>query len=349
MSTRPLPKRLTVAYQRARLLEEFGRTDEARKLLDPLMLEPQSQASRSAFNLLLARRFQLARNLGEFLKFAPRIPALVATGEEGRQAFTGQSEYAGRSLFDEDGADALSRAFSLRMLKDAALKPVLPAALRRELLFAAWLRAVLLGKDQIALDLVPAVEPIAPSLAADLRSYARAGNVPARKFAAAYLILRHPGLRPYVAAGVGRTTPLDRIDDFKDNWWCSLDAILGSKISLNHVSWRIQGQPTPGALPPTMNPPRFISTEELRTAERERAELMKLGAAPNVLGKLAIDWAEKHPADPRVPEALHLTVRATRFGCTDQGSGTISRTAFELLHRRYPQSAWTKKTPYWYQ
>jgi hypothetical protein len=343
------PAYLTIAYQRARLLEELGRVDEARKLLDQLILEPQSKASRSAFNLLLARRFQLARNLDEFLKYAPRIPALVAAGEEAEQAFAEQSEYASRPFFDEDAADALSRAFSLHMLKDAALKPLLPAALRRELLFAAWLRAVLLGKDRIALELIRAVDPIAPSLAADLRSYARAGNIPARKFAAAYLILRHPGLRPYVAAGVGRTTPLDRIDDFKDNWWCSLDAILGSKISLNNVSWGIQGQPAPGTLPDKMNPPRFVSTEEVLIAERERAELMKLGAAPNYLGSIVIEWAKKHPTDPRVPEALHLAVRATRFGCTDQASGAISRTAFEVLHRRYPQSEWTKKTPYWYQ
>jgi hypothetical protein len=28
-------------------------------------------------------------------------------------------------------------------------------------------------------------------------------------------------------------------------------------------------------------------------------------------------WDWERPNDPRVPEALHLAVRATRYGCTD--------------------------------
>lgn len=75
---------------------------------------------------------------------------------------------------------------------------------------------------------------------------------------------------------------------------------------------------------------------------------MGLTAAPSYLGEQAIDWAKKHPADPRLAEALHLTVKATRFGCADSHSGKISRAAFELLHLRYPHSEWTRKTPYWY-
>jgi hypothetical protein len=344
------PAYLTIAYHRTRLLEELGRIDEARKLIDQLLSEPQSRTSRSALNLLIARRLQLARNLDEFLKYAPRVPTLVATGEEGRQAFIEESEYAGRRFFDEDAADALSRAFSLQMLKDAGLKPVLPATLRRELLLVAWVRAVLLGEEQTALELVSSLEPIAPLLSADLGSYARAGSVNARKFAAAYLILRYPGLRPYVAAGVGRTTPLNRIDDFKDNWWCSLDVILGSKISLNNVSWTIPAQSAAGIRAyANVNAPRFLTTADRQATDQERAQLRRRAAAPNYLGDQVIAWARSHPTDPRVPEALHLTVKASRFGCGDQTTGKVSRTAFEMLHLRYPRSEWSKKTPYWYQ
>ena len=344
------PAYVTIAYHRTRLLEELGRIDEARTLIDQLLLEPQSRASRSALNFLVARRFELARNLDEFLKYAPRVPTLVAAGEDGRQAFVERSEYDGKPFFDENAADALSRAFSLRMLKDAGLKSILPVSLRRELLLVAWLRAVLLGEDQAALELVPTVEHIAPALREDLRSYTAASNVNARQFAATFLILRHPGLRPYVAAGVGRTTPLDRIDDFKDNWWCSLDVILGSKISLNNVSWAMptQSPATTNTVPTKIIGPRFITTEDLPVANRERSELRKSAAAPNSLGDLVIAWAKSHPTDPRVPEALHLTVKASRFGCGNQSTGKISRTAFEILHQKYPRSEWTKKTPYWY-
>jgi hypothetical protein len=61
-----------------------------------------------------------------------------------------------------------------------------------------------------------------------------------------------------------------------------------------------------------------------------------------------LDWAKAHPDDPRVPEALHFFVRATRFGCVDKSIGPYSRRAFDLLHKKYPQSEWAKQTPYWF-
>lgn len=344
------PAYLTIAYHRLRLLEEMGRSEQARKLADQLLSEAQSLSSPSALNLLLARRFRLARNLEEFLKYAPRIAALVAFGEDSERANETASPYAGRAYFDQDAADALSRAFPLRMLKDAALKTLLPPELRRDLLLATWVRAVLLGDEQTEREIGPTLQRTAPELREALRSYARAPNADAKKFAAAYLILRHPGLRPYVESGVGRTTALNRIDDYRDNWWCALDEILGTNISLDNVAWRVQTRSPVQGSPARLKAaaPKFLSAEQIRLADAEQARLMKIAAAPSYLGEHVIEWAKKHPADPRSAEALHLTVKATRFGCTDQRSGAISRAAFELLHRRFPQSEWTRKTPYWY-
>jgi hypothetical protein len=62
-----------------------------------------------------------------------------------------------------------------------------------------------------------------------------------------------------------------------------------------------------------------------------------------------LEWARVHPQDPRVPEALHLVVRATRYGCTDDATGAVSRAAFTLLHRHYPKSPWTTKTSLWFK
>lgn len=44
----------------------------------------------------------------------------------------------------------------------------------------------------------------------------------AKKFAAVFLLLKDPGTRPYVEPGVGRLTPLDKIDDYRNNWWYAL-------------------------------------------------------------------------------------------------------------------------------
>lgn len=82
-------------------------------------------------------------------------------------------------------------------------------------------------------------------------------------------------------------------------------------------------------------------------AQQEWQKLSKIGAAPMYFAPVVLGWAKAHPDDPRVPEALHYFVRATRYGCVDKSIGPHSREAFDLLHRKYSKSEWTKKKPYW--
>ena len=77
----------------------------------------------------------------------------------------------------------------------------------------------------------------------------------------------------------------------------------------------------------------------------DNERLSKLPGAPTYLGSIVIPWAKAHPSDPRVPEALHLVVRATQYG--DHDSDT-SKAAYDLLHSRFPKSPWTAKTPKWF-
>lgn len=65
--------------------------------------------------------------------------------------------------------------------------------------------------------------------------------------------------------------------------------------------------------------------------------------APAVMAR-----AQANPDDSSLPHTLHRLVFATRHAC-DSGPGEVSRAAFELLHRRYPDSEWAEKTPYWYR
>jgi hypothetical protein len=46
-----------------------------------------------------------------------------------------------------------------------------------------------------------------------------------------------------------------------------------------------------------------------------------------------------------VPEALHLVVRATRYG---EMNTETSKAAYTLLHNRYRRNPWTSKTPLWF-
>jgi len=53
-----------------------------------------------------------------------------------------------------------------------------------------------------------------------------------------------------------------------------------------------------------------------------------------------LEWARRHPDDPRVPEALHRAVMATRYRGSDAEAGKYSQQAFALLHQRHPKSPW---------
>jgi hypothetical protein len=68
--------------------------------------------------------------------------------------------------------------------------------------------------------------------------------------------------------------------------------------------------------------------------------------APEYLIAQTVEWVNGHSGDSRASEALHLAVRTARYGCgAKQGA---SKAAFQLLHRRYPDSEWARRTKYWY-
>ncbi len=92
----------------------------------------------------------------------------------------------------------------------------------------------------------------------------------------------------------------------------------------------------------------FTPTCMQERASEEVAKLAKVPVAPDYIAAQTIAWVESHPDDPRAAEALHLTVHATRYGCADAETGRYSKQAFQLLHRRYPNSEWARKTKYWY-
>ena len=87
---------------------------------------------------------------------------------------------------------------------------------------------------------------------------------------------------------------------------------------------------------------------EIELTERELQDLRKSASGPNYLTDVVLKWAKKKSGDPRIPHALHLAVRSTRYGCTDKDTTNYSRQAFKLLHSRYPQSKWAKRTPHYF-
>lgn len=346
----------STSFHRVRLALEAGKSDQARAQLDDLLARQKARLPASSLNLFLGLRMRLAKNLTEFLTFAQRLPAGFSWNEDERELAadlgddSDQKAIVGRSFFDLDATRTLNEQVPLGVLQEAAESKVLPEHLRRDLAQAAWLRAVLLDQPETARQLVPTLKTLAPELKPLLDDYQSALADEASKFSAIYLWLKTPGLQPIVTSGVGRRTPLSEQDQFRENWWCGAafkpesppegqgeDETKKDNLSLAmNMKSEIQS-------------PGFLSAPQKATARSEHARLAAFGAAPNYLCQQVIQWLERHPADPRAPEALHLAVRATRYGCTDKESGKWSKAAFDVLHKRYPNSTWAKKTPYWFK
>jgi hypothetical protein len=347
------PAYVTLTFHRLRLLEQSGDSASVRNQIDRLLSQPNLIASRSAINQFIALRMKVATGLPDFLHFAARVPSDLSDNPNPN------APIQDIRYFDTDAAITLTERLPLRLLAEAAKSAPLRAELRRQIAIAAWTRAILLNDEAIARDLVPTTQDLVPEIKEALADYANAPDGASRQFAAVFTILRNPALRPFVAPGFPRENPyrfeelhFDKIDSLRDNWWCSWTPGSGGVYfgqDYYHMLLR-PSSPLQEIYPDgKIGDPAFLTGDERAIAARERAELEVQPAAPNWLGKQALDWAKSHPDDPRVPEALYLVVRARRYGCSDPSPENYSKAAFTLLHSRYPESDWTKKTPYWFQ
>lgn len=325
------PEFPTLAYHAARLAIEGGDGQLARARLDALLSAHQRSWPRSTVNLFLALRMRVALTLEEWLTFAARKPATSTIDIDGTEIPETDARYSrllrlgDPRLFDSDSTQAFNRGLPLARLIDAARSEALPSPLRRDIAIAAWTRAVLVGDDAAARSLVPLVRALAPELTSDMAAYMSSADDTTRQLSAVTTLLRFPGTRPLVDPGLGRDQVLGKIESYRDNWWCEMDPASSAAN------------------------PAFLSESDRRTAAGEYARLAALDTAPNYLAAEAVRLARLKPNDPRAPEILHLAVRATRYGCTDKDTGSRSQAAFELLHRKYPNSEWAKKTPFWFK
>jgi hypothetical protein len=327
-----------------------GRSTQARVKLDDLLTKHRSRFNLASLNLLKEQRMIVAGNLDEFLTYAQRLPAGFSWDEDGREIPADESELAeegkpreAKALFDADAGEVLNQKMPLALLSQVANSNRLPAHLRRDIAQAVWLRSVLLGDFNTATALAPTLKALVPELTPLLDDYLNAREPAAKKFAAIYAWLKFPGLEPIIDTGVGRGTPLNERDSYRDNWWCS------AALSTAATESTEENKTSTGAKPTDKPTPVFLTAPQRAAGAREYAALQSLGAAPNYLSRQVLEWATTNPTDPRVPEALHLAVTSTRYGCTDKQTGKWSKAAYDFLHRRYPNNAWTKQTPYWFK
>ncbi len=312
----------TARYHLVRLALGSGKKDEARNLIDAVLARPSVPPSaQAAFRTL---KVHTAKNVGDLVKLSFIAPAAVVGGDNATETPENFFEIEKGLKFAQE--KPLLLPASAQFINNKLTSPAFVEAAqvttynKSDFAQAAFARSVILSdfvQADKALTLLRASMPASAKMLTGFES----ATPEDKTFMAAYFILKNPGARPFVRAALPRDTAYGQIDDFQDNWWGNdtassdkpLDLPFGESESKNGVS-----------------------------------KIKALGTAPDYLGRIVLDYAAKHPGDKRVPEALHLVVKATHLGATDKVTSKISADAFKLLHTRFKASPWTVKTPYHY-
>jgi hypothetical protein len=322
-------------YHRIRLLAARHATPalfaETKTMLGTLRPED----GRSTRNALLELAVRLAPTLDDLLDHATAVPAGVY--DDGGFGLVQPPENATPQLHPA-AADLISSKLPVSLLAAAAKSPKLPNEIRAQVAVAAWVRAVILNDRGTEKSIAPVVSTLNPAIRPYVEKVSASKTRPQRRLALLAALLEAPASSPSVFAWrKGSVTTGTISSSYDSNWWCGLAAAGGNA----GTTWQ-----TPGNVP--SYDVRFLSRAQRQARDGQVRRLNRLGSAPTFLANESADVAKLLPNDPKLPELLHLAVRATRYGCKDAGTTPASRRAFRTLHSKYPNSDWTKKTPYYY-
>jgi len=299
-----------------------GRAEQARAWADGAL---RQKLLRSTRNLILEQRMRVARNWDEFLRFSLRSPEpRLMDGEEGEFVLE-QNEKAVDTapIFDHDALGIFDRHLPLALWVDASGNARLPQNMQVRIAEAGWVRAVVLGNLDESRNLMQRIRQLQPESAKVADDFLAAPDEEQVRLAALFIVLRSPGLEPLITGAVILANPHYMAWGSRPCW-----------------TYGDRGTADLGFLTPEQRTAGDADWNRIRKSEPWNA---------THLARQTVEWARKYPDDPRVPEALHRAVIATRFRCTDADTGKYSQQAFAILHRRYPKSRWTAETPYWYQ
>ncbi len=333
------PAYLTARYYALRLLIESKKMDEARKALTEVLAT--KNMSPSSLNLFLDQQAQLSTSLAEYWRDVVRTTSGVSSDSDGLEVPSelckiekSNTYYLWTAAFSPKAANVLNEFVPLNALRTAPWANW-PVAMRRDYMQALWTRAVLLQDDPAINQLTPLLAAQQPLLTKLLNEYKTTTNLDQRKFLSTYILISNPAMRPYITPGSLRQALFNQIEDFHDNWWCA-----------SETPSREQDLP---ANKSAKTKPTFLSATQVAEASAEQKRLISAGPGPTYLLTELISYAKKPGTkDKRLPEALYHAIRSPKFGCFDKSTEGLSKTAFAIMHKQYPNDSWTKKTQYWY-
>jgi hypothetical protein len=343
------PAYQSVQYHMIRLLVESGKHSEARKSLDSLYADGKIRLSPADANLFHGLRFRTSSDVGEFVRYAQRKPVCIGDTIEAC-AQDPQREDAAKyekvRYLDTDAETVINEYMPLDLLRRLSEIKELEKEIRKHVAMAAFARAAVTRNDSAVADTLPTLSRFFPEAKKLLSDLAKAGSAEEKRFLAAYLMLQYPAMKPYVTSSIGRGMPDGKIDSYRRNWWCSFKQGT-SPLVYTYVDPNVQPGTKASGKRKNLYP-LFLSKADMEQTERELQDLMQIASGPTYLLNVVLKWAEKNSGDPRIPHALHLAVRSSRYGCTDKDTTSHSKRAFTMLHKRYPKNKWTKQTPYYF-
>jgi len=312
------PAYITAFYHRMRLRNAAKQFQEVRKSIDALF-KSAAEIPYTSKNDLLDLRLDAASDLDDLVRFVAHSGCAPNQDSEPSPCAPVLSPH-GADVLDSLPLDSIVQAYH-----NSALAPEIKNLIARNV----WMRAVILNRHDVAQSLdatIPswstAVQSLKPEYFADLiEQYESAATSEDKQFAAIFL-LQHQFAYGY---DMGTTQP-----------WCS--SVTGA--------WRDNPE---GASPPQVPPSAaFLTPGQAKQSAIEHAVLDRADSQANYYVTVALDFAQKHPDDPRVPESLSRAVKNTDRNCNNARTSALSKKAFSLLHNKYPNTSWAKNTKYWY-
>lgn len=333
------PAYLHLQYCLAALDLDRDQKEKVRSRVDKILADQSLKLPPGTRNQFMSLRSKVCNNFAEYLKFALQRPVAVEAGWSGCELpndfekVEAQADYSVlKQAFPNTVTGFLNTQVPVSLLSTIPNIAGLPAQLKADSLQSVWVRKFLL-KDYKALESLTAnLKQAIPVLAPQLNDFQNANSPEGKLFTGSLMILKNPGMRPNLSDAYGRETPINKIDDYQNNWW-AVSSFTPSGDAQKTANTEFAGS---------------LNAAEKAAAAAEIKTLKSFGEASIGLGKAVLAWTEKSPQDPRLPEALHLAVRATKFCDHTNETSAISKKLFTVLHNKYPKSPWTAKTKYYY-
>jgi hypothetical protein len=329
------PEYLTLRYALARHYRLGRQADKARAASDAVLAGAvlAAQNSISARNLFLQERFAVASSPSDAAPYLLRSTSRTLDPDTGEVA-AGENNFRGADHPDaaSDGVRWLDSGLAVEDLQALAANTKLPSAVRARIGVAALMRFDLLAQDEAALKASEQIEQLLPALAPVMQKYRKLAGTPERRYWMQINALKY-GLSPMFGNNYNGEFPLRAADDTLATMWCKMPAKAGSDGDLD----------TGTELAPPM-----AELGNVAARDRELAQLAALKTATGHIGDIVMQRAVTVPNDPELPWLLYVTVQSTRGGCLDDDARKLSKSAFTLLHKRYKNSDWASKTPYFY-